>query len=292
MRVAVNRMDWYMVELGSWEVWKLGEELVGFFAGEPDGVGAAFAAFVGGGYWVLADIESGFTQGFCERFVAACRPYGKDTATFQCLLNFSEAIEGVERVVFLTVECGRAVVNVEDDDVVVALRLADEFLDGLELDVDAGVVKEVGVKVGEVGAVPVHDSGGEFRNGKASAFCDQGFGGSGEGVSHSETADENFWLPDGFEGSAGKFCEDFLGTMGEAGHERLTFRGYDECAIVFDEFEWLALGGGGRGKFLVRFHKYGMLTGLGKRCLGERCYTTDMPDNQIFLLSVYLELRV
>ena len=232
-----------------------GGGLVGFFAGEPDGVGAAFGAFVGGGDRVFADIEAGFAQDFGKCLVGAGRPYGEQAAAFEGRLNLTQALEGVKAVVVVAVEGGRTVINVEDDGVVVTLGLADELLHGLDLDGDPGVVEEAGMEVGEVGPVPVDNGRGEFGDGELDPFSWQCPGGGGEGVSHAESADEDFGLVHRDERFACELGQGFLGPVREAGHELLALGADHVDAVVFNELEGFAFGGGGLGNFLVRFHR-------------------------------------
>ncbi len=116
-------------------------------------------------------------------------------------------------------ECGWPVIDIEQDGVVIALRPTDEFLHGLEFDVDAFVVEQFRVEVGEMGAVPVHHVWCEFGDNEAGAFSGEGLESGGESVSHTESADEDSGLPDRFEWRAGELGECFLRAVGEARHE-------------------------------------------------------------------------
>ena len=62
----------------------------------------------------------------------------------------------------------------------------------------------------EVGAVPFFNVSSELRNRKFNAFSGECFGGSGKGITHTQSADEDMRLVYGAKGGAGKLGESFF----------------------------------------------------------------------------------
>ena len=60
-----------------------------------------------------------------------------------------------------------AIVDIEQDGVVVAIGLANELLNRLDLYLDSLVVEEAGIEMGEVIFIPLDDGGGELGAGEA-----------------------------------------------------------------------------------------------------------------------------